>query len=199
MTPMAPPDPSGPFTPPPGLISVAELPKWVPGEIRSASDSLGWKDVAQRTYGYQGQDVEIPPLACFLIVHYRQGATPMDRQFDGRWTQGPEARLAWRLPPAPGEVTLRLRGWIIRPARGPAPQVELWCGGTRLTTMTAPPKGQRPDFETTVAIPARRLQGQTALVLTFVVHDPVTPLDGGLSGDIRPLGYCLQSVLPVTA
>ena len=87
MTPMAPPDPSGPFTPPPGLISVAELPKWVPGEIRSASDSLGWKDVAQRTYGYQGQDVEIPPLACFLIVHYRQGATPMDRQFDGRWTR----------------------------------------------------------------------------------------------------------------
>ena len=120
-------------------------------------------------------------------------------EFDGRWTQGPEARLAWRLPPAPGEVTLRLRGWIIRPARGPAPRVELWCGGTRLTTMTAPPKGQRPDFETTVAIPARRLQGQTALVLTFVVHDPVTPLDGGLSGDIRPLGYCLQSVLPVTA
>lgn len=71
----------------PGLISVAELPIWVPGEILSASDELGWKDVAQRTYRYRGQDVEIPPLACFMIVHYRQGETPMDRQFDGRWTR----------------------------------------------------------------------------------------------------------------
>jgi len=72
---------------PAGLISVAELPLWVPGEIVSASDELGWADVAQRSYRYHGQDVEIPPLACFLIVHYRQGATPMDRQFDGRWTR----------------------------------------------------------------------------------------------------------------
>jgi AraC family transcriptional regulator len=70
-----------------GLISVAELPIWVPGRILSASDTLGWKDVAQRNYGYCGQDVEIPPLADFLIVHYRQGDTPMDRQFDGRWTR----------------------------------------------------------------------------------------------------------------
>lgn len=71
----------------PGLISVAELPIWVPGEILSASDELGWKDVAQRTYRYRGQDVEIPPMACFMIVHYRHGETPMDRQFDGRWTR----------------------------------------------------------------------------------------------------------------
>ncbi|MGJ7511486.1 helix-turn-helix domain-containing protein [Variovorax sp. GT1P44] len=71
----------------PGLISVAELPIWVPGEILSASDALGWKDVAQRSYRYRGQDVEIPPMACFMIVHYRRGETPMDRQFDGRWTR----------------------------------------------------------------------------------------------------------------
>lgn len=72
---------------PPGLLSVAELPIWVPGEILSASDDLGWRDVAQRSYRYHGQDVEIPPLAPFLIVHYRRGVTPMDRQFDGRWTR----------------------------------------------------------------------------------------------------------------
>jgi AraC family transcriptional regulator len=70
-----------------GLISVAELPIWVPGEILSASDELGWMDVAQRSYRYRGQDVEIPPMASFLIVHYRRGETPMDRQFDGRWTR----------------------------------------------------------------------------------------------------------------
>jgi AraC family transcriptional regulator len=71
----------------PGLISVAELPLWVPGEILSASDTLGWKDVAQRSYRYRGQDVEIPPMACFMIVHYRHGETRMDRQLDGRWTR----------------------------------------------------------------------------------------------------------------
>jgi AraC family transcriptional regulator len=71
----------------PHLISVAELPIWVPGEILSASDALGWKDVAQRSYRYRGQDVEIPPMASFMIVHYCRGETPMDRQFDGRWTR----------------------------------------------------------------------------------------------------------------
>lgn len=70
-----------------GLISVAQLPLWVPGDILSASDDLGWQGVAQRSYHYHGQDVEIPPLDCFLLVHYRQGNTPMDRQFDGRWTR----------------------------------------------------------------------------------------------------------------
>jgi AraC family transcriptional regulator len=71
----------------PDLISVPELPIWVPGEILSASDALGWKDIAQRSYRYRGQDVEIPPMACFMIVHYSRGETPMDRQFDGRWTR----------------------------------------------------------------------------------------------------------------
>lgn len=71
----------------PDLISVADLPIWVPGEILSASDALGWKDIAQRSYRYRGQDVEIPPMACFMIVHYNRGETPMDRQFDGRWTR----------------------------------------------------------------------------------------------------------------
>jgi len=71
----------------PHLLSVAELPLWVPGQVLSASDSLGWSQVAQRSYRYRGQDVEIPPLADFLVVNYRQGGTPMDRQFDGRWTR----------------------------------------------------------------------------------------------------------------
>jgi len=84
---VAPDSPASARALPPGLISVAELPLWVPGEILSASDDLGWKDVAQRTYRYKGQDVEIPPLAWFMVVHYREGATPMDRQFDGRWTR----------------------------------------------------------------------------------------------------------------
>lgn len=69
------------------LIAPSELPVWVPGQILCASDRLGWKDVGQRTYRYEGQDVEIPPMDTFMIVQYRRGETPMDRKFDGRWTR----------------------------------------------------------------------------------------------------------------
>ena len=68
------------------LIEPDELPIWVPGDVLCESKGLGWKDVAQRTYRYHGQDVEIPPMNTFMIVQYRKGDTPMDRQFDGRWT-----------------------------------------------------------------------------------------------------------------
>lgn len=71
----------------PALIGHAELPVWVPGEILCASDDLGWHGVSQRSYRYRGQDVEIPPMDCFMIVQYEDGFTPMQRQFDGRWTR----------------------------------------------------------------------------------------------------------------
>jgi AraC family transcriptional regulator len=72
---------------PEALITPEDLPIWVPGEIMCASDGLGWKDVAQRTYRYQGQDVEVPAMDAFMIVAYRHGDTPMDRKFDGHWTR----------------------------------------------------------------------------------------------------------------
>lgn len=83
------------FTPPvpahpghrPTSIGYAELPVWVPGEILCASDDLNWTGVSQRSYNYLGQDVEIPPTDCFMIVQYDNGFTPMERQFDGRWTR----------------------------------------------------------------------------------------------------------------
>lgn len=71
----------------PSVITHEQLPIWVPGDILCASDDLDWKGVAQRTYRYLGQDVEIPPMDCFMIVRYEAGQTPMDRQFDGRWTR----------------------------------------------------------------------------------------------------------------
>ena len=72
---------------PEALITPAELPVFVPGQIMCASDRLGWKDVSQRTYLYEGQDVVVPPMDSFMIVQYRRGETPMDRKFDGRWTR----------------------------------------------------------------------------------------------------------------
>lgn len=69
------------------LITPDDLPHWVPGDVLSDSSRLNWKDLIQRTYKYHGQDVEIPPLDSFLIVQYCNGQTPMDREYEGRWTR----------------------------------------------------------------------------------------------------------------
>ena len=78
-------------------ISPNELPSWVPGKLLSASDDLGWKDVAQRSYHYAGMEVTVPPLDHFLIVRYHAGQTPMDRRVDDRWS---------RAACAPGDTSL---------------------------------------------------------------------------------------------
>ena len=71
----------------PQLITPEELPTWVPGEVIGASDGLGWNNVTLRAYRYLGQDVFIPPMRDHMIVSYKSGDTPMERRFDGSWTQ----------------------------------------------------------------------------------------------------------------
>jgi AraC family transcriptional regulator len=68
-------------------IAAEDLPKWVFGTLLRRSDDLGWKGVKLRTWGYQGQDVEVPPLRDFMLVAYQVGTTPMERRFDGRWSR----------------------------------------------------------------------------------------------------------------
>ena len=53
----------------------------------SASDGLGWKGVAHRSYRYTGLDVPIPPMDHFMIVRYKAGSTPMERSLDGHRTK----------------------------------------------------------------------------------------------------------------
>lgn len=67
------------------LIDPEELPAWVPGEVLTASDDLGWIDVGQRSYRYTGLDVPIPPMNHYMIVRYFEGETPMDRRVESRW------------------------------------------------------------------------------------------------------------------
>lgn len=81
----------------PKAIPPKELLKWVPGEVLSTSEELGWKDVEQRSYRYKGQDVLIPPLDHFMIVCYYTGQTPMDRCIDEGWK---------RTACAPGDISL---------------------------------------------------------------------------------------------
>ncbi|MEZ5931956.1 MAG: AraC family transcriptional regulator [Alphaproteobacteria bacterium] len=69
------------------LLAPEDLPLWVPGEILSKSDDLGWQGVGLRAYAYKGQDVEVPAMRDFMLVAYRIGVTPMQRRFDGKWSQ----------------------------------------------------------------------------------------------------------------
>jgi AraC family transcriptional regulator len=82
------------------LITPTELPKWVPGRVLAASDGLGWHNVALRSYHYTGLDVEVPGLNDFMVVAYRDGATRMQRRFEGGWT---------KTTCAPGDVSLLTR------------------------------------------------------------------------------------------
>lgn len=82
------------------LIPPEALPQWVPGKTLLSSDRLGWHGVSMRSYRYTGLDVRVPPLRDYMIVTYRQGGTPMERQFDGRWS---------REQCAPGDVSLLTR------------------------------------------------------------------------------------------
>lgn len=69
------------------LLPYQDLPDHVPGRVLLASDGLGWKNVALRSYHYEGQDVLVPAMRDFLLVGYRAGVTPMQRRFDGRWSR----------------------------------------------------------------------------------------------------------------
>ncbi len=82
------------------LVPPEDLPKWVPGDILCASDNLGWKHVALRSYHYRGQDVIVPAMRDFILVGYSMGATPMQRRFEGQWS---------RATCAPGAVSLLTR------------------------------------------------------------------------------------------
>jgi AraC family transcriptional regulator len=82
------------------LIPPEDLPRWVPGKTLLSSDGLGWRGVSLRSYRYTGLDVHVPPMRDYMIVSYRHGGTPMERQFGGRWS---------REQCTPGDVSLLTR------------------------------------------------------------------------------------------
>lgn len=71
-----------------GPILPHQLPIWVPGKVLGSSDAQDWRGVSYRLYEYEGQDVEIPPMDCHMLVQYVRGETPMDRRVEGGgWTR----------------------------------------------------------------------------------------------------------------
>jgi AraC family transcriptional regulator len=85
------------------LITPDELPRWVPGELLRCSNGQGWRGVGSRIFRYNGLDVHVPPMADFMIVSYKRGATKMERRFEGRWT---------RTQCEPGDISLLTRSQV---------------------------------------------------------------------------------------
>ncbi|KMO38166.1 hypothetical protein VQ03_17875 [Methylobacterium tarhaniae] len=77
-------------------ITPDELPIWVPGIRTVDSGTLAWDGVRVVGYRYAGSDVEIPALRDYLLVAYREGATPMHRRCSGDW----QANQMW-----PGSIS----------------------------------------------------------------------------------------------
>lgn len=67
------------------IVTPDRLPEFVPGKVLLCSSGQNWRNVSLRTYLYQGQDVIVPALSDFLLVSYRDGVTPMQRRFEGKW------------------------------------------------------------------------------------------------------------------
>ena len=67
------------------LITPEELPKWAPGDLTLDSASLAWDGLRSRGYRYAGSDVPVPALHDYVIVVYKEGATPMHQRCDSGW------------------------------------------------------------------------------------------------------------------
>lgn len=69
------------------LITVEELPRYAPGKLMLDSSAVGKSDFRLRVFSYAPSDIWVPPSENFLVVVYREGATPMNRRVSGAWKQ----------------------------------------------------------------------------------------------------------------
>lgn len=69
------------------LITVEELPRYAPGELKLDSVAVGRDDFRLRVFRYAPSDIWVPPSENFLIVVYRNGTTSMNRRVTGAWKQ----------------------------------------------------------------------------------------------------------------
>lgn len=69
------------------LITVEELPRYAPGELKLDSLEVGKADFRLRVFRYAPSDIWVPPSENYLIVVYRDGRTAMNRRVTGAWKQ----------------------------------------------------------------------------------------------------------------
>lgn len=69
------------------FITVDELPRYAPGELRLDSTAVGRPEFRMRVFRYEPSDIYVPPTDNYLIVIYRHGVTAMNRRVTGAWKQ----------------------------------------------------------------------------------------------------------------
>ncbi len=108
----------------------------------------------------------------------------------GRWTDGIEASLCWRIPAGfRGDVQLSLRR---RSVGFPAGRltVKLWANDVMFGKFLL---AESDDFPEKLRIPFEMIRDQNELVVSLAVSNPVRPCDLGLSDDRRALGLLISS------
>lgn len=71
----------------PDSITPYQIPQWVPGQLLSGSDALGWKDVIQRSYRLRAVDVQVPPVDHFAIMLQCSRPTELQRRTGSQWAR----------------------------------------------------------------------------------------------------------------
>jgi hypothetical protein len=107
----------------------------------------------------------------------------------GRWSDGSEARLAWRLPATViGHIFCEVEAYVFSPQGMRLPRIEIWANDHFVQIWPAESVPVRRRFK----IPRAAVVGRPSLVLTFVVRGAKSPAQLGLSTDERRLGIHLR-------
>lgn len=114
-------------------------------------------------------------------------------ELTGRWTEGSEARLAWRLPSGfKSSILCTIDAKMFAAQNVPAAIVEVWVNDRLLQVWGGP--GDNTATCRDFIIPATDLADRQSLVMTFAVRGANSPYRAGVSHDVRELGMHLRRV-----
>jgi hypothetical protein len=140
------------------------------------------------TLAPEGGDLVLATLGDDTLVHAWSEPEP-----DGRWTDGPEAIVAFRPErPVRGGLALRARVDPFVTTGHPAIRVTVWANDTRVAVWRL--RLGAPEPERRAVVPAAALRQGEPLVITFVIRRPCRPRDIGHSPDTRRLGLFVRSL-----
>lgn len=112
----------------------------------------------------------------------------------GRWTNGREASIAWRIGKARGPFLLFAEGTAFLGAGVPTLAAEIWANDRFVDTWRFE-QGKPPPLPGFVTIPPLKPFRGGVLIVTFVIRSPRTPAELGMAQDRRRLGLYLRKIL----
>src|SRR5262249_47376195 len=90
-------------------------------------------------------------------------------ELTGRWSEGNEARLAWRVSAHEGELACEIEASLFTPPRAPRPDVEIWANDHLMCIWRGSKTGGFPAV-CSFAIPTSALSGRSELILSFAIR-----------------------------